>query len=77
MSNFVLDEAKNEFSANYLFSVFIEQIKNRPILEGKSGSLCDKILAGYLQVTQSLIEAVDKDGSARDSLKVIGGSESS
>ena len=36
------------FNADYLLDVLVTQLSLRPLLESKSGQVCDKVLAGYL-----------------------------
>lgn len=41
---------KDLFNADYLLDVLVTQLSLRPLLENKNGQVCDKVLAGYLQV---------------------------
>ena len=54
-SKIILEE-NNEFSAIALLEWCIYQLKQRPTYEDKYSQTTDKILAGYLQLTQSLLE---------------------
>jgi hypothetical protein len=41
---------KEIFNADYLLDVLVTQLSQRPFLENKNGQVCDKVLAGYLQI---------------------------
>jgi hypothetical protein len=56
LEKLVTDEDGSKLSANYLLNIFVDQIKQRPIKESRTSIIPDKILSGYLQITQALLE---------------------
>ena len=56
MDKLIISEDGNQLSAKYLLDILIDQIVQRPITETRSQASPDKILAGYLQITQALLD---------------------
>ena len=61
----LLMDEDNRIQVNYLLECLIAQVKERPVKETNNGQDVDNVFAGYLQVTQSLLETVSKAGKGK------------
>ena len=56
MDELIISEDGNQLSVKYLLGILIDQIVQRPIKETRSQASPDKVLSGYLQMSQALLD---------------------